>query len=104
MTISELLDQLRKTSEKLKAANISDGTRDDLEDLISETKREIVNRSVDPLKEINEMPAIDVSQLKTLSDQLEQDIQNEQKRMALVGKIIGIAKGGLRAGGLPLPF
>ena len=104
MTISELLEQLRQTSVKLEAANISDGTRDDLEDLISETKRAIIKHSVDPLKDISQMPAIDVSQLKTLSAQLDQDTQNEQKRMALVGKIINITKGGLRAGGLPLPF
>jgi len=104
MTIPELLDQLKQTSAKLDAANITDETKDDLEDLISSTKRAIIKHSVDPLKDISQMTAVDVSQLGPLSAQLDQDIQNEQRRIALVSKIITIAKGGLRAAGLPLPF
>lgn len=104
MTINELLEQLRQASAKLAEANVNDDSRDELEELISTTKREIIKRSVDPLKDISNMPAIDVTQLKTLTNELKTEIQNEQKRTALVGKIIGIAKGGLRAAGLPLPF
>ncbi|HWS88237.1 MAG TPA: hypothetical protein VN282_14800 [Pyrinomonadaceae bacterium] len=104
MTIQEMLEQLKQAKSKLEQADISDEARFDLEDLIIQTKRAIIRHSVDPLRDISQMTVIDVSQLRALTQQLGQDIQNEQRRTALIGKIIGIAKGGLRAAGLPLPI
>jgi len=104
MKIQELLDQLKDAMSKLDDANITDEARDDLQLLINATERNIIRHSVDPLKDISQMTVVDVSQLRTLTAQLGQEIQNEQKRTALLGKIITIAKGGLRGAGLPLPF
>ena len=104
MKIQELLDQLKDAMAKLDDADITDEARDDLQLLINATERNIIRHSVDPLRDIGQMTVVDLSQLKTLTVQLGQEIKNEQKRTALVGKIITIAKGGLRGAGLPLPF
>jgi hypothetical protein len=104
MTMQELLDQLNDAMAKLDDADITDEARDDLQLLINATERNIIRHSVDPLRDIGQMTVVDLSQLRTLTAQLGQEIQNEQKRTALVGKIITIAKGGLRGAGLPLPF
>jgi hypothetical protein len=104
MTIQELLEQLKQAQVKLDQAGIEDDARFDLDDLIIQTKRAIIKHAVDPLRDISNMTVIDVSQLRALTAQLAGDIQDEQKRTALIGKIISIAKGGLRAVGLPIPF
>ena len=103
MNINELLAQLNQTVAQLDEANINDDTRFDLEGLIIDTKRAIIRHSVDPLRDISQMTVVDVSQLRTLTPQLQQVIADEQKRTALVTRIISIAKAGLKGAGLPIP-
>ena len=103
MDINELLGLLHQTVMQLDQANINDDARFDLEGVIIDTKRAIIRHSVDPLRDISQMTVIDVSQLRTLTPQLAQVIQDERKRAALITRIINIAKAGLRGAGVPLP-
>lgn len=103
MTIQELLDQLTEAQAQLDQGNVSGAAKRDLQRVIIATERAIIGQAVAPLKDIGNLTVTDVSQLRELTKQLGQDIENEQKRTALVGKIVGIAKTGLR-GVLPLPI
>lgn len=103
MNINEMLDLLNQTVAQLDRADINDDARFDLEGLIINTKREIIRHSVDPLRDIGQMTVVDVSQLRALTPQLAQVIKDEQKRTALVTRILNIAKAGLRGAGVPLP-
>jgi hypothetical protein len=104
MTINEMLDLLKDTVAKLDDANIDDEAKFELEDLVIETKRAIIKSAINPLKDISQMTVVDVSQLPALTKQLGEVIEQEKKRTALIGKIVGIAKGGLKGAGVPLPF
>ena len=102
MSINEMLDLLKEANRKLEQANITDDAKFELEGLIIQTKREIIRHSVDPLRDISNMTVVDVSKLRALIPELVQSIQDEQKRVSLLTKIISIAKGGLRAAGIPI--
>ena len=104
MTINELLELLKQAKSKIEQANIDedDASRLELEGLIIQLKRQIIIGSTDPLRDISQMTVVDVSQLRDLLPQLIQVIQDEQRRVALITKIVNIAKNGLRGAGVPI--
>ena len=104
MTIQNILDELKNTDQQLAAAGIDDAAKHKLKGLIIDLKTELVMNSFDPLRDISSMTVVDVSQLPQLRQQLQQVIQDEQKRTALVQRITAIAARALSGAGLPIPI
>src|SRR6184192_4328388 len=100
MTIQNILDELKNTDQQLAAAGIDDAAKHKLKGLIIDLKTELVMNSFDPLRDISSMTVVDVSQLPQLRQQLQQVIQDEQKRTALVQRITAIAARALSGAGL----
>lgn len=102
MTLKELQDQLETAQRKLKAKNIRDREAIKLDILIEEINREMIMASFDALTEISAVKVPDISKLPGLIDQVDVEIENEEKRKALFGTIMSIAKKGLNIIGLPI--
>ena len=103
MTIDEIFNQLKEAQNQLKQAGINDLSKLRLERLILDLETELVMRSFDPLRDISNMTVVDVSQLRALIPQVKQVINDEQKRIELVNRIVHIAKTALKGAGLPIP-
>lgn len=101
MTIDELLTQLSDLSGKLELAP-EDGTKFDLQILILQLRKQLVAQAFDPLTALANSK-VEVEQLELLMPQVDQAIQTEQNRVALVGRVISLAKIALRAAGVNLP-
>jgi len=102
MTIQELEQQLQDTLDKLDDAGIDDASRRKLKILILQLQNEILTESFNTLKDMDDVSVVDTSQINGLVAQVETEIANEKARTALVEKIIGLAKTGLRAAGVAL--
>lgn len=103
MNINEILRTLQDAENKLDSANVDDGSKTDLDILILQLKRAMQVAIVDPLKELDKVSVADTTQLRKLTNQVQQVIDDEQARAALVGRIVGTAKVALKAAGLPIP-
>lgn len=103
MTIKEIYEQLNKCLGELNEKNIDDDAKLDLELLVIHLNRQIRSDVFNPLKDINNVTVADLSRLSDLVGEVEKEIGNAQKRSALVIKVIGLAKMGLKAAGLPIP-
>ena len=103
MNIQEIYDQLNNCLEKLKDKDIDDEAKLDLELLVIQLKRQIRMAVFDPLKNLDNVTVADLSQLSSLISQVQEEIDNEKNRAALVQKVIVLAKIGLKAAGLPIP-
>lgn len=103
MTIKELMGLLEDTKSKLEQKGINDEAKLDLEILIIQTKRQIILGAWNTLKDLDEVTVVDTSKLKTLTGQLSQDIDKEEKRISLINNIIHIAKSALKGAGMPIP-
>ena len=101
MTLQELQDQLEAAESKLKAKGIRDKETIKLEILIEKIRKKRIVASFDALKEIPSVEAPDIDKLPGLIDQVDIEIQIEEKRKALIGQVMSIAKTGLKAIGLP---
>lgn len=102
MTIQEISDALNSTFQRLDDANINDASKRDLHILILQLQRELEVAAFDPLKDIDSVTVADTSQLKTLTAQVQQEIDNEKARVQLVQKLIATSKIALRAAGVPI--
>ncbi len=102
MNLQELFDALKKAQQKLEDANIDDLSKIDLEILIEKIRKKIIMGGFEPLTEISAVEVPDISKLPGLIDQVDVEIQNEEKRKALFGTIMSIAKKGLNVIGLPI--
>ncbi len=102
MNLQELFDALKKAQQKLEDANIDDLSKIDLEILIEKIRKKIIIGGFEPLTEISAVEVPDISKLPGLIDQVDVEIQNEEKRKALFGTIMSIAKKGLNVIGLPI--
>lgn len=103
MTIDEIFNLLKETQDQLQQAGINDIAKLKLERLIIDLETQLLMRSFDPLRDITNMTVVDVSQLRNLIPQVKQVINDEQKRIELVNRIVGIAKSALKGAGLPIP-
>lgn len=103
MTIQDILDTLQSTLDKLDDAGIKDSSKRDLQIMVLQLERELEVAAFDPLKDIDSITVADTSQLPALEAQVQTEIDNEKKRVALLQKIIATAKVGLRAAGVPIP-
>lgn len=103
MDIQNIYAQLNSCLEKLKAKDIDDDAKLELELLVIHLKRQMRTTVLDPLKDLNSLTVADLSQLPNLASKVNEEIDNEQKRVALVQKVIVLAKIGLKAAGLPVP-
>lgn len=102
MNLQELFDALKKAQQKLEDADIDDLSKIDLEILIEKIRKKIIMGGFEPLTEISAVKVPDISKLPGLIDQVDVEIQNEEKRKALIGNIMSIAKKGLNIIGLPI--
>lgn len=103
MNINEIYEQLDLCLAKLDEKEIDDEAKLDLELLAIQLKRQIRLSVFDPLKDIDSVTIADMSKLSQLVAEVNVEIQDEQKRVRLVGKIINLTKIGLKAAGLPIP-
>jgi len=104
MTIQDILEELKKTDQQLAAAGIDDAAKHKLKGLIIDLKTELVMHSFDALRDISTMTVVDVSQLPQMRQQLQQVINDEQRRVELVKRITGLASRALTAAGIPVPI
>jgi hypothetical protein len=102
MNLQELLNQLKTAQQKLEDANIDDSSKIRLDILIKKIKKKIIMTGFEPLTEISAVEVPDISKLPGLMDQVDVAIENEEKRKALFGTIMSIAKKGLNVIGLPI--
>ena len=102
MNIQEINNEINKCLNTLIEKNIDDDARLDLELLVLNLKRQLRLGVFDPLKSLENVTVADLSQLSALVAQVENEIDNESKRTELVKKVIGLAKIGLNAAGLPI--
>jgi len=103
MTIQQIIDTLNDTFKKLDDAGIDDSTKRDLHILVLQLERELEVAAFDPLKDVDSITVVDTSQLTTLSQQVQQEIDNEKARVQLVQKLMSTAKIALRAAGVAIP-
>lgn len=102
MKLQELLDSLKKTNQKLENAGIDDLSKIDLEILIEKLKKKIIVSGFDPLTEISNVQVPEIDNLFGLMEQVDIEIENEEKRKQLLSGVISIAKKGLSVIGNPL--
>ena len=102
MKLQELLDSLNKTNQKLENAGIDDLSKIDLEILIEKLKKKIIVSGFDPLTEISNVQVPEIDNLFGLIEQVDIEIENEEKRKQLLSGVISIAKKGLSVIGNPL--
>lgn len=103
MTIKEIYEKLKEALSKLQSADTDDDATLDLEILVLQLKKQLLLGGFDPLKELSGVTVADVSKLPQLVQEVDQVIENEQKRVKLIQRIISTAKIGLKAAGLPIP-
>ncbi len=103
MTINEILQTLEETKTKLESGGVDDSSKMDLDILILQLKRSLQVAIFDPLKDLDQITVADTTQLRNLTSQVQQVIDNEQARATLVTRIVGTAKVVLKAAGLPIP-
>lgn len=103
MTIDEIFNLLKETKGQLQQAGINDISKLKLERLIIDLETQLLMGSFDPLRDITSMTVVDVTQLRALIPQVKQVIDNEQKRIELINRIVGVAKTALKGAGLPIP-
>lgn len=102
MKLQELLDSLKKTNQKLEHAGIDDLSKIDLEILIEQLKKKIIVSGFDPLTEISNVQVPEIDNLNGLIEQVDVEIEKEEKRTQLLTSVISIAKKGLNVIGNPL--
>src|SRR5437588_4016742 len=102
MNIQEIMQNLQNTQAKLDNANIDDNSKIDLDILVLQLKKALQTAVFDPLKDIDSVTVADTLQLMSLTGQLDGVIADENKRVALVEQVVGVAKTALKAAGLSL--
>ena len=103
MNINEILQTLEDTENKLDSADVDDSSKIDLDILVLQLKRAMQSAIFDPLKDLDKVSVANTTELRSLTNQVQQVINDEQARVALVGRIVGTAKVALKAAGLPIP-
>lgn len=96
MKLQELLDLLKDTKQKLDNAGIDDLIKIDLEILIEQLKKKIIVSGFDPLTEISNVQVPEIDNLNGLMEQVDIEIENEEKRTQLLTSVLSIAKKGLK--------
>lgn len=96
MKLQELLDSLKDTKQKLDNAGIDDLIKIDLEILIEQLKKKIIVSGFDPLTEISNVQVPEIDNLNGLMEQVDIEIENEEKRTQLLTSVLSIAKKGLK--------
>jgi hypothetical protein len=103
MNIQEIYQNLCEALTKMEDGGIDDAAKLDLEILVIQLKKQLLLGIFDPLKEVSGVTVADVSKLNDLVGRVDEVIQDESARDKLVKKIVGTAKIGLKAAGLPIP-
>ena len=102
MNVQEMSDLLEQVEKKLSEANVEEVKRLELSILARQLKMQLLVGGFDPLKDLDAVTVVDLSQLRDLTAKVDQEIDNELARRDLVDKIILISKSGLKAAGLPV--
>lgn len=102
MNAEQIKSKLEEVRKKLEIEDVDKIKRLQLQILENQLEMEIEVGTFDPLKDLDSVTIIDLSQLNTLAQEVEEEIRNEKKRVATVDKIIALAKSGLKAAGLTI--
>lgn len=102
MNASEIKAKLEEVRKMLEAENVDKIKQIRLNILESQLEMEMEMGTFDPLKDLDAITIVDLSQLNRLTKSVGEEIENEKKRVELVDKIIAVAKSGLKATGLPI--
>ncbi|MFQ5772894.1 MAG: hypothetical protein ACE5GS_00100 [Kiloniellaceae bacterium] len=102
MNAKELKELLEDVQKKLEDNDVDEIKQLELGILARQLQMQMLVGAFDPLKDLDAVTVVDLSQLRMLTQQVEQEIQNERKRGELVDKILLIAKSGLKAAGVPI--
>ena len=102
MNAQEIHDLLDNVEKELREANVEEVKRLELSILARQLKMQLLLGGFDPLKDLDAVTVVDLSQLRDLTAKVGQEINNELARRDLVDKIVLIAKSGLKAAGFPV--
>jgi len=102
MTITEISSLLDQALADQKAKGLDDDKRLKLELLTLDLRRQIRLGVFNTLKDLDAVTAVDTAQLSLLATNLKAETQNTQRRGEILEKILGVAKAGLRAAGVPI--
>ena len=102
MNANEIKAKLEEVRKMLEAENVDKIKQIRLNILESQLEMEMEMGTFDPLKDLDAITIVDLSQLNRLTKSVGEEIENEKKRVELVDKIIAVAKSGLKATGLPI--
>ncbi len=102
MNVQEIMQKLQDTQAKLEAAEVDDNSKLDLDILVLQLKKALQSAIFDPLKDLDGVTVADTSKLSSLVDQVDDVINAEKKRVALVEQITGVARTALKAAGLSI--
>jgi hypothetical protein len=105
MTVQECINLLNELRGRLKAAGVDDDDPStlDLRILILQTKKVMIIGGFNPLRQLDDVTIVDISRLRELTQEVAQEIADEQRRIELVQRITATAKMALKAAGLPIP-
>jgi hypothetical protein len=102
-TLKDLVDQLKSIRLTIAEAGVETAETIDVDILALHIEEQIEMSAFDPLSAIADVAVPSFDTLRDLSKDLATAIQDEKNRGALLGKILGAAKGVLSMSGLPLP-
>lgn len=102
MTAKDIQEKLKELHGKLEAADVEQDKRLDMQVLMNQLKMQMILATFDALKDLDEIAAVDLSEINRLIEKVDGEMKNEQARGELVGKVMVLAKTGLRAAGVPV--
>jgi uncharacterized protein YfbU (UPF0304 family) len=102
MNANDIKANLEKVRKTLESENVDKIKRLELQILENQLEMQMEVGTFDPLKDLDSVTIVDLSQLNALVQEVENEIQNEIERGKLVDKVILLAKSGLKAAGLPI--
>ena len=103
MTIDDLRKKLQETFDALDEAGVDDRGSRDLHILLLQLQQQLAVAAFDPLKELDGVTIADTSRLAGLCAEVQNVIDDENRRIQLVERIVATGKIALRAAGIPIP-
>ena len=102
MTFEALLAELHGVRKLIEGVDPHSIQADDLAIMELKIQRKLAVSGFEPLSAIPQVAVPDFSHLQALSVELRGATEDEQKRVALVGRIMGVAKTVVTAAGVPI--
>lgn len=102
-SFEDLLAELKTAREMVEGVDPNSVQADDLAILELQIQRKLAVAGFEPLSGIPSVGLPDFTQLREASVALKKAIADEERRTAIVGRILGAAKNIARVSGIPIP-